>query len=575
MAVYGATAHGQEGCIGCHVDVEDPSIKHEEADQDLAPVDCGRCHEDAAAAYDTSIHANPRHRRPESDGEVPVTCVGCHGNHAIRGPKDPWSRVGALQQARTCGECHDVDRRAAGHPVVEAPKMPAMGVGPNVAPPRLVDDEGNDLVAASCSACHGGHAVHSATVARSMLYPARVTETCSTCHRDEADDFKTSAHDKAAHKEGFDWSEALVAAKSSDDGHAPHEDHEGHGAGGDSDPTLPPVCTTCHRMHQAAPPKTARFREDLVHECGTCHARLMETYVESYHGKATLLGDDTVAKCSDCHGFHGILGPDAPDSQVSPENKLETCQQCHADAPPGFASFYAHADHNDREGFAVLYWVYMFMTTLLVSVFSFFGLHTLLWAVREAIDAIRFRGRPRHIFKGPRIQRFSKVDRIIHFFVIISFLGLAATGAPLKFAEASWARGVLSWMGGVAMAGFLHRVFAVITFGYFFAHILQLAYNLLPELRRGRLIRTVLGPDSLVPRISDVTDVFAHFGWFLGLRKKPTWERWTYWEKFDYWAVFWGVAIIGSSGLVLWFPTFFTRLIPGLGGQCRVGCALR
>jgi len=37
----------------------------------------------------------------------------------------------------------------------------------------------------------------------------------------------------------------------------------------------------------------------------------------------------------------------------------------------------------------------------------------------------------------------------------------------------------------------------------------------------------------------------------------------TYWEKFDYWAVFWGITIIGSSGLLLWFPTFFARLFPG------------
>jgi cytochrome b subunit of formate dehydrogenase len=51
--------------------------------------------------------------------------------------------------------------------------------------------------------------------------------------------------------------------------------------------------------------------------------------------------------------------------------------------------------------------------------------------------------------------------------------------------------------------------------------------------------------------------------WFLGLGKKPTFERWTYWEKFDYWAVFWGVAIIGSSGLLLWFPEFFALFLPG------------
>jgi len=46
-------------------------------------------------------------------------------------------------------------------------------------------------------------------------------------------------------------------------------------------------------------------------------------------------------------------------------------------------------------------------------------------------------------------------------------------------------------------------------------------------------------------------------------RPKPEFDRWTYWEKFDYFAVFWGVFIIGSSGLFMWFPTFFTRFLPG------------
>ncbi|MGI9246419.1 MAG: cytochrome C, partial [Steroidobacteraceae bacterium] len=36
-----------------------------------------------------------------------------------------------------------------------------------------------------------------------------------------------------------------------------------------------------------------------------------------------------------------------------------------------------------------------------------------------------------------------------------------------------------------------------------------------------------------------------------------------YWEKFDYLAVFWGVAMIGLSGLMLWFPAFFSRFLPG------------
>jgi cytochrome b subunit of formate dehydrogenase len=53
------------------------------------------------------------------------------------------------------------------------------------------------------------------------------------------------------------------------------------------------------------------------------------------------------------------------------------------------------------------------------------------------------------------------------------------------------------------------------------------------------------------------------FKWFFGRGPRPRFERFSYMEKIDYLAVFWGVAIIGFSGLLLWFPTFFARLLPG------------
>lgn len=73
----------------------------------------------------------------------------------------------------------------------------------------------------------------------------------------------------------------------------------------------------------------------------------------------------------------------------------------------------------------------------------------------------------------------------------------------------------------------------------------------------------VFGPDSLVPSLQDGRDFVAHVKWFVGRGPRPQFDRWTYWEKFDYFAVFWGVLIIGVSGLVLWFPLFFCRFLPG------------
>ena len=61
----------------------------------------------------------------------------------------------------------------------------------------------------------------------------------------------------------------------------------------------------------------------------------------------------------------------------------------------------------------------------------------------------------------------------------------------------------------------------------------------------------------------DIKDFWGTVKWFFGAGPRPEYGRWTYWEKFDYLAVFWGVAVIGLSGLMLWFPEFFTKFMPG------------
>jgi cytochrome b subunit of formate dehydrogenase len=61
----------------------------------------------------------------------------------------------------------------------------------------------------------------------------------------------------------------------------------------------------------------------------------------------------------------------------------------------------------------------------------------------------------------------------------------------------------------------------------------------------------------------DGEEFIASMKWFWGRGPRPDYGRWTYWEKFDYMAVFWGVAVIGLSGLMLWFPEFFTKFVPG------------
>ena len=117
-------------------------------------------------------------------------------------------------------------------------------------------------------------------------------------------------------------------------------------------------------------------------------------------------------------------------------------------------------------------------------------------------------------------------------------------------------------IGGYEVSGFIHRTAALITFLYFGLHI---GYLIHKRKRGHRSLRYLLqGENSLVPNKRDVLEFVQTIKWFVGVGPRPSYGRWTYWEKFDYFAVFWGVAIIGGSGLMLWFPEFFTSLgLPG------------
>ena len=65
-----------------------------------------------------------------------------------------------------------------------------------------------------------------------------------------------------------------------------------------------------------------------------------------------------------------------------------------------------------------------------------------------------------------------------------------------------------------------------------------------------------------MPNTNDLKEMIATFKWFFG-GPKPYYGRWVYWEKFDFFAVFWGIAVIGGSGLILWFPEEFSNFMPG------------
>lgn len=160
-----------------------------------------------------------------------------------------------------------------------------------------------------------------------------------------------------------------------------------------------------------------------------------------------------------------------------------------------------------------------------------------------------------------QVVRFSRLERVLHIIMIVSFISLALTGMTLKFSYTGWANVLSRLLGGYQSAGYIHRIAAVFMFGIFFAHL----YNVLLHKRKeaGSLRGLLFGPYTMLPTKQDLREFVASIKWFLNLGPRPEYGRWTYWEKFDYFAVFWGVFIIGSTGLMLWFPEFFTQFMPG------------
>jgi cytochrome b subunit of formate dehydrogenase len=161
---------------------------------------------------------------------------------------------------------------------------------------------------------------------------------------------------------------------------------------------------------------------------------------------------------------------------------------------------------------------------------------------------------------GRYYRRFGLYERVQHAGMMFAFIGCALSGLPLLFPYTGWARAIAGLMGGFEGAALVHRVSATLMAVVFLAHIVQFLWR---GLGSGTLLSVLWGPNSLVPQWKDITDIWDHMKYFLGKGQRPQFDRYTYWEKFDYMAVFWGMFIIGGSGLVLWFAEALSPWLPG------------
>jgi cytochrome b subunit of formate dehydrogenase len=533
---FAKSVHSVLSCTDCHSGIKDiPHAEH------LPPPDCSACHQDEAKAYDKSIHGVSHLLGPSAAAE----CWDCHRAHDILPVNDPASPVFKLNLPFTCAKCHNNPGLTKEYEIQH----------PNAANEYIDSIHGQALikmgliVAPSCSDCHGVHNIKRAVDRDSPINHANIAKTCGNCHLGIEQTYDESIHGQ-------------LLAKGNERG---------------------PVCTDCHTAHEIVNPAINNFKEVMDERCGKCHPSHYRFYRDTYHGQAMALGRPNVAPkvaaCYDCHGYHNILPPTNPASRLSKTNILATCQQCHPNATIGFTQYDPHANPLDSTHYPLLHAVFLGMTGLLIGTFAFFGLHTIGWLIRAVWlylhDSKTFReAKIKTQADGEWFTRFLPFERFLHLLVVSSFLLLVITGMPLKFSYTHWARVIFDILGGPDTARTLHRFGALITFLYFGLHLV----SLLKKAWRGRkslrdpatgrfkwkrLWHVLFGPDSMIPTVQDWRDFVAHNKWFFGKGPKPQFDRWTYWEKFDYFAVFWGVAMIGVSGLIMWFPNLFTHFLPG------------
>lgn len=453
----------------------------------------------------SACHENINLVKGEHDEYLPITvgCIECHQEKKTAQKKDTETKYKRLDviQHKTDTYMHSIHAK-----------------------PNIADQSKTN---ATCYDCHDPHNIGTEGSEARAESRLKNPEVCGACHEEQKENYMTSMHGKE-----------VMEKKNSDAA----------------------VCSDCHNSHNIDSPEKDMVKLNITKNCGSCHENAFKTYKASYHGQVNQLGYTNTAGCSDCHGSHDMKKSDNPASKVHKDNRLETCQECHEDATEKFIAYHTHADSNDFEKYPFVWATTRFMEILIYSVFAFFWTHVIFWGFREFRDRQQGKGYiPPATQETIYFRRYGMAWRILHLLFAVTTMILALSGSTLLFSHTAWAPFVINLLGGPETEAIIHRTAGVIWLGVFLTHFIIAITNII---KGGDKFRW-FGETSMVPNWQDLRDVGAMFSWFFGMRERPEFDRWSYWQKFDYWAPFWGVSIIGFSGIMLFAPTITTLILPG------------
>ena len=217
---------------------------------------CATCHEAEGKALRATLHGKAQNVRTPAarTGQACETCHGPGQTHVDSGKKEDIRRFNAMSARdanAACVSCHSK--------------------GPHADWQGSMHDARN----VSCATCHS---VHNPKSDKAQLKTATATETCATCHKQEAMKVKKS-------------------------GHMPVREGKME-------------CTSCHSPHGSTNVRMLKVGNTINEACAACHAEKRGPFLWEHAA-----GRENCASCHDPHGSNNdrMLVAKAP----------MLCQRCH------------------------------------------------------------------------------------------------------------------------------------------------------------------------------------------------------------------------------------------------------
>lgn len=156
--------------------------------------------------------------------------------------------------------------------------------------------------------------------------------------------------------------------------------------------------------------------------------------------------------------------------------------------------------------------------------------------------------------KENTIRRFGMARIFEHWLAVGTFAILVTTGLSQKYYSLDISYWLILNAGGIDMIRLIHRYTGIVFMLAILSHVIIAFIGV--AINRWQ--------PSMVINKNDFTNAAHDMKYYIGLENSPAeCDRYSYKQKFEYWGILVGAFLMIATGIILWFPTVITRLVPG------------